>query len=74
MKWMGLAVFGEPLTFLTSRGVFKVRRARLFLRVKAVLIIIPLAPLSRRADALISQCDHWASKETLSVTEGECIL
>ena len=63
MVWMvveriGPDLLGEPSTFLTGKGVFRVLRVSLCFRAKAVLIIIPSAPLSRRAEALISRFDR----------------
>ena len=37
-------------------------------------MIIPLAPLSRRAEGLIVLWDRWPTRETLSVIEGDLIF
>ena len=37
-------------------------------------MIIPSAPLSRRAEALIVLWDRWPIRETLSMTEGDLMF
>lgn len=74
VKRMGPALLEEPSTFLTGNGCFKVRRVSLFFWAKVVLIIIPSAPLSRRAEALIFFWDCFPTRDTLSVTEGALIF
>jgi hypothetical protein len=59
---------------LTGRGNLRVRRVRLCRCAKSWLMIIPSAPLSRRAEALISLADRCPTRDTLSVTEGDLIL
>jgi hypothetical protein len=51
---IGPALLEELSTFLMGRGCFRVRRVKAYHLAKAVLMIIPSAPPSSRADALIS--------------------
>jgi hypothetical protein len=71
---IGPALLEEPSTFLTGRGCFRVRRVKACWLAKAVLIIIPSAPLSSRADALISRAEVFPTRVTFSVMEGEHIF
>ena len=67
-------MFKEPSTFLTGNGVRRVRSVKAFLTAKSWLMIIPSAPLSRRARALICLPDCFPIKDTLIITERERIL
>jgi hypothetical protein len=77
--WMVVCRIGpdlleEPSTFSTGRGCFKVRRVKAWRVAKAVLIIIPSALLSSRADALILRAEDFPMRETRKVMEGEHIF
>jgi hypothetical protein len=74
IKQMGPALLDEPSTFLTGNRCFKVRRVSLCFGTKVVLIIIPSAPLSRRAEALIFFWNRFLTRNTLSMTEGALIF
>ena len=71
---IGPDLLEEPSTFLTGRGCFRVRRVKVCRVAKAVLIIIPSAPLSSRVDALISCAEVFPIRDTRSVIEGERIF
>ena len=73
-KRIGPERFREPSTFRTFSGERRVRRVRLLFRAKDWFIIMPSAPLSRRARALIVFWDFCPTRETLSVTEGDLIF
>src|ERR1700691_1410256 len=76
MRWIVVyrtapLLFGVPSTFLTGRGVTRVRNVNLFLVAKSLSMIIPSAPLSSRARALISRPDFFPTRVTLSVIDGD---
>jgi hypothetical protein len=60
-----------PSTFLTGSGLTRVLRVSLFCQAKSSSIIIPSAPLSSRACALISRPDFFPTRVTLSTMEGD---
>ena len=66
--------FGDPSTFCTGMGLVSVRKVSLFLCAKRWSIIIPSAPLSSKARALISRPDTCPTSVTLSVIDGERIF
>jgi hypothetical protein len=74
VKQIGPALFEELSTFLTGRGCFKVRRVNACHLAKVVLMIIPSAPLSSKAEALISREEDFPTRDTLRVIEGDRIL
>src|SRR5712672_4400987 len=74
VKRIGPEVFKVPSTFRTGSGVRRVRRVREWFLAKVESIIIPSAPLSRRALALIVLPDCFPMRRTLRVTEGDRIF
>jgi hypothetical protein len=71
---IGPDLLEEPSTFLMGKGCFKVRRVKSWRVAKAVLIIIPSAPLLSKADALISRAEDFPTRDTRRVIEGEHIF
>src|SRR3979490_583233 len=74
VKRIGPELFMVPSTFRTGRGVRRVLRVRECFLAKVESIIIPSAPLSRRALALIFLPDCFPIRRTLRVTEGDRIF
>jgi hypothetical protein len=64
----------DPSTFRTGRGVLSRRKVRPFFVAKLELIIIPSAPLSTSAHALISLPECFPTRDTRSVIEGLLIF
>src|SRR3979490_958859 len=71
---IGPELFMVPSTLRTGRGVRRVLRVRECFLAKVESIIIPSAPLSRRALALIFLPDCFPIRRTLRVTEGDRIF
>ena len=67
-------LFNVPSTFRAGMGCKRVRRVRLFRCAKSWSMMIPSAPLSRRAFALISRPDFRPTRVTLSVIEGDRVF
>ena len=74
VKRIGPERLREPSTLRTFSGEQRVRSVRLLFLAKEWFMIIPSAPLSRRARALIVLWDFCPTRETLSVTEGDLIF
>jgi len=74
VKRIGPERLREPSTLQTFSGERRVRSVRLLFLAKEWFMIIPSAPLSRRARALIVLWDFCPTRKTLSVTEGDLIF
>ena len=71
VKRMEPHLLSVPSTFLTGSGVTKDRNVSLCFLAKSWSGIIPSAPLSSSARALISRPDFFPIRDTLNVIEGE---
>ena len=70
-KWTEPLSFNVPSMFLTGRGFTRVLRVNWFLVAKSWSMMIPSAPLSSRAHALISWPVFFPTRVTLSMIEGD---
>ena len=64
----------DPSTFRTGSGFFRFLSVRLFFVAKSWFMIIPSAPLSTSARALISLPESFPMRDTRSVIEGLLIF